>query len=115
MVVMTRPANKGKIALLLLPLLLTFNCQWALEVLHPIEEPLEVAHDHAGDGTIIHGPNPDFGHASHACTHSGAAAQTELSGSCLFLAAQRTGTASSFTIPIVLHGSGSLSRAPPTL
>ena len=115
MVVMTRPANKGRIALLLLPLILTFNFQWALEVFHPIEEPLEVPHDHAGDGTVIHEPNPDFGHASHACTHSGAAAQTELPGSCLFLASQRTGTASSINVPIVLHASGPPSRAPPTL
>ena len=112
---MTRPENKGKIALLLLPLLLTFNFQWALEVFHPIEEPLKLAHDHAGDGTVIHGPNPDFGHAPHACTHSGAAAQIELPWSCLFLVSQRTGTAASFSIPIVLHASGPLSRAPPTL
>ncbi len=68
---MSRRVTSG-IAFFLLPALLLFSFQSALEVFHPIEEESSSHPDFAGEGDILHDPaEGDHGdHDPHFCPHS---------------------------------------------
>ena len=103
-----------KIAILLLPLLLGFSFQWALEVFHPIEEGIAPSHQHEGNGNVVHATRErSAGHAPHACPHSGAFAQIGLVGS-TFSDRPLCATAPLFPdTPLVRYASNVFQRGPP--
>ena len=111
---MLRRDHKKTIALLLLPLLLGFNFQWALEVFHPVEEDFSASHQHGGTGEVVHASYDRVdGHASHACPHSSAFAQFSLLSSS-FANSQACATKASFYDTLVTsYASNVLGRGPP--
>lgn len=60
------------VSILLLPVLLVFNLQWALEVFHPIEEELDPHHYFSNEDPYLHAPSPGEGenHYQHCCSHA---------------------------------------------
>ena len=116
---MSERAHTEKIAWLLLPVLLVFSFQGALEVFHPVEEqiPAEAGHDHQYDGRVVHDANDsDFGqHEAHFCPHSSAFAQVTLPAAVFSGRDGSTMTASVTHDPILPQASNVLERGPPTL
>lgn len=111
---MFRRYTNQTIAILLLPLLLGFSFQWALEVFHPIEEGIAPSHQHDGSGNVVHATHDrSAGHAPHACPHSGAFAQIGLLAS-NFSDSQLWATAPLFPdTPLVRYASNVFQRGPP--
>lgn len=67
-----RSRNLTAVSLLVLPVLLAFNFQLALEAVHPLEEVRSVHPDVDYDLTFLHDPS-DGGHDDHGlhfCAHS---------------------------------------------
>ena len=60
------------VSILLLPLLLVFNLQWALEVFHPLEEELGFHQYFSNEEPYLHAPSPGEGenHSQHCCSHA---------------------------------------------
>ena len=114
---MLKRAHTEKIALLLLPVLLVFSFQWALEVFHPIEEQIPAGHDHQSDGEVVHDArDSNFGeHASHFCAHSSAFAQVTLLAAVFSGRDGNTTTASVTRDPLLPQASNVFERGPPTL
>ena len=114
---MPQRAHTETIALLLLPVLLTFSFQWALEVFHPIEEQIPAGHDHQYDGVAVHNAeHSSFGeHESHFCAHSSACAQMTLVAAVFSGRDSATITASVTHAPVVGQASDVRERGPPTL
>ena len=73
---MTGRSQARSVAILLLPALLVFTFQWAVEVFHPVEES-RAAHEHGDGGTVVYDPTAcePNGHAPHFCSHSSAYAR----------------------------------------
>lgn len=114
LITMLRRDHKKIIALLLLPLLLGFSFQWALEVFHPLEEDFSASHQHSGTGEVVHASyNRVDGHASHACPHSSAFAQFRLLSSSS-ANSQACATKASFSDTLITsYASNVLGRGPP--
>jgi hypothetical protein len=114
---MNERAHTKKVALLLLPVLLTFSFQWALEVFHPIAEQVPASNDHQHEGMVIHDTgNSDFGeHESHFCPHSSAFAQMSLVAAVFSGRDGTTITASIIHSPVLGQESNVRERGPPTL
>lgn len=78
---MFRVRHSRAVAGLLLPAVLTFAVQSALEVIHPIEEDVDAGHFHVEsfNGPIVHDADGSgFGeHDHHYCAHSNAVAHVE--------------------------------------
>ena len=106
-----------KIVVLLLPLLLGFTFQWALEVFHPIEEQIAAEHDHQYDGKVGHDTtDSDLGeHESHFCPHSSAFAQVTLRVAVFSVRDGNSMTASLTHDPVLRQKSNVLERGPPIL
>ena len=114
---MLKRPHTEKIALLLLPVLLVFSLQWALEVFHPIEEQTPAVHDHQSDGEVVHDArDSNFGeHASHFCAHSSAFAQVTSLAAVFSGRDGNTMTASVTHDPLLAQASNVFERGPPTL
>lgn len=114
---MTQRAHTEKIALLLLPVLLAFSFQWALEVFHPIAEQIQTGPDHQHDGTVVHDArDSNFGeHESHFCPHSSAFAQVTPRSGVFSGRDLNTITAPVTHAPAVGQASNVRERGPPTL
>lgn len=73
-------SRSGLLSLLLIPVVVAFSVQGALEVLHPFEEGPSAGHEHTVDGPTL-GDIAQCGvglaHSSHYCPHSNALARLD--------------------------------------
>ncbi len=111
---MFRRDSIQKTAILLLPLVLGFSFQWALEVFHPIEEGFSPSHQHSGSSDLVHATSAGLdGHSPHACPHSGAFAQIRPGGSTAVDHKLCMSAAVPFDTPLLRYASNVFQRGPP--
>jgi hypothetical protein len=104
------------LSLVLIPVLVGFSFQGALEVFHPVEEDLPRGHRHLTDGPTF-GDIAECGagnaHPSHYCPHSGALAGIAKGPVALRPIPHRNPALSGLVSPARRHASGVRGRGPP--